>query len=92
MTAPYDLELSGPAVRAIREELPEAVAAAIIEFLTGGLRENPRRVGHPLHHDLEGLWSARRGTFRVIYEIDEEDRLIRVLRVDHRRDAYRPLR
>jgi hypothetical protein len=41
VTEPYELEVSGPAVRAIREELPEAAAAAIIEFLTGGLRETP---------------------------------------------------
>jgi mRNA interferase RelE/StbE len=91
VTEPYELEVAGPAVRAIREELPEAVAAAVIEFLTGGLRENPRRVGHPLQRELEGLWSARRGSFRVIYEINEPDHLIRILRIDQRRDTYRPL-
>jgi mRNA interferase RelE/StbE len=77
VTEPYDVELSGPAVRAIREELPEALATAIIEFHTRGLRETQRRVGQPLRHELEGPWSARRGAFRVIYEIDETDRLIR---------------
>jgi mRNA-degrading endonuclease RelE of RelBE toxin-antitoxin system len=92
VTEPYELDLAGPAVRAIREQLPASVAAAIVEFLTGGLRENPQRVGHKLHYDLEGLWSARRGAFRVIYEIDEDIRLVRVLRVDHRRNVYRPSR
>ena len=90
MTGPYDVELAGPAVRAIQHDLSESVATAIIEFLTGGLRENPHRAGHPLKRELAGLWSARRGAFRVIYEIDETHRLIRVLRIDHRRDVYRP--
>jgi mRNA interferase RelE/StbE len=68
--------------------LPEKVAAAIVEFITGALCDNPRRVGHPLQRELAGLWSARRGTYRVIYEIDDERRRVTVLRVDHRSHVY----
>ena len=38
---------------------------------------------------LEGLHSARRGDYRVIYEIDEEANVLVVHRVQHRRDVYR---
>jgi mRNA interferase RelE/StbE len=69
--------------------LPEKVAAAIVEFITGALRDDPRRVGHPLQRELAGLWSARRGTYRVVYEIDDERRRVTVLRVDHRSHVYR---
>jgi mRNA-degrading endonuclease RelE of RelBE toxin-antitoxin system len=69
--------------------LPEKVAAAVVEFLTGALVESPRAVGHPLHRELTGLWSARRGPYRVIYEIDEDAKIVSVLRVDHRADVYR---
>ena len=34
---------------------------------------------------------ARRGTYRVLYRIREDVREVIVLRVEHRRDAYRPL-
>ncbi len=55
------------------------------------LLDNPQRVGQPLRDDLDGIWSARRGTYRVLYRIHEARREVVVLRIDHRRDAYRPL-
>ena len=91
MTAksPYELVLTAPAQRAIASALPEAVAAAVLEFVTTSLIENPR-VGKELRYDLQGVWSARRGTYRVLYRIREDAREVVVLRVEHRRDAYRP--
>ena len=44
----YELVLTPPAIRALQSTLPEAVAAAVIEFMTGPLVENPRRVGKML--------------------------------------------
>ena len=85
----YDLVVAGPAARAIGEQLPEGVAAAVIDFITGSLLDNPQRVGRELRNELAGIHSARRGTFRILYRIDEEQRAITVLRVDHRRDVYR---
>ncbi len=69
--------------------LPERVAAAVVEFIVGPLCENPRRVGHPLHRELAGMWSARRGAYRVMYEVDNATMLVTVLRIDHRSDVYR---
>ncbi|MFN7149560.1 MAG: type II toxin-antitoxin system RelE family toxin [Microthrixaceae bacterium] len=86
---PYELVLTPPAVRAIQTKLSEAVAAAVVEFLTGALIESPRRVGKPLRGDLSGIHSARRGTYRVLYRINEQDHEVVVLRVDHRRAVYR---
>ncbi len=88
--SPYELVLAPPAVRAIRSGLPESVAAAVIEFITGTLVENPHRVGRPLRGELAGIHSARRGTYRVLYRISEERREVLVMRIDHRSDAYRP--
>lgn len=69
--------------------LSEAAASAVVEFMVGALLENPRRVGHPLQRDLLGLWSARRGPYRVVYEIDDQAGVVSVLRIDHRADIYR---
>jgi mRNA interferase RelE/StbE len=87
----YELVLTPPARRALTGKLPEPVAAAVIEFLTTSLIQQPYRVGKPLRDDLAGLWSARRGTYRVLYRIREDRREVIILRVEHRRDAYRPL-
>lgn len=86
---PYELVVAGPAARAIAEQLPEAVAAAVIDLITGPLVADPRRVGKPLRDELQGVWSARRGTYRVLYRIDDASREVIVLSVDHRRTAYR---
>lgn len=86
----YELVLTPPAIRAVQSGLPEGIAAAIIEFLTGALVENPHRVGKQLRGDLAGIHSARRGTYRVLYRINEAQHEVVVLRIEHRRDVYRP--
>jgi mRNA interferase RelE/StbE len=68
--------------------LPERYAAAIVELLPS-IAKNPQRLGKPLKFELEGRWVARRGPYRVIYEIDEEARSVTVLAVAHRADVYR---
>jgi mRNA interferase RelE/StbE len=70
--------------------LPERIAAAIVEFVVGPLCDHPRSVGHPLQRELAGLWSARRGAYRVVYEHDDDATIVTVLRIDHRADVYRP--
>ena len=77
------------AARQLAEHLPEAAAAACIEFIFGSLATNPERVGTPLRKPFEGQWRARRGEYRVRYRIEQSDEVVYVLDVDHRRDAYR---
>ncbi|WP_096905735.1 type II toxin-antitoxin system RelE/ParE family toxin [Dietzia sp. WMMA184] len=84
----YELVVAPPAARAIQPGLPENIAAAVVEFLTGPLIANPRRVGKELRRELSGVYSARRGTYRILYRIDDDAREILVLRVEHRRDVY----
>ena len=69
--------------------LPEKVAAAAVEFITGPLLDNPRRVGHPLRDEYAGQHSARRGPdWRVRYRIDQDSHTVVVLDVSHRSDTY----
>ncbi len=85
----YRLVITPTARRQLAQHLPEAVAFAAHEFIVGTLLDNPQRVGKRLHPPLGDRHSARRGTYRVIYRIDEADRTVTVLDVAHRRDAYR---
>jgi mRNA interferase RelE/StbE len=85
----YRVVVARSAARRLAEQLPEAVAAACIEFIFGPLAESPHRVGATLRKPFEGQWRARRGEYRVRYRIDDEQEIIYVLDVDHRRDVYR---
>ena len=70
--------------------LPEKIATAAIEFIYGSLAASPHRVGKPLRLGMEGLHSARRGDYRVIYRIDDDLQIVTVMAIEHRSDAYRP--
>ena len=87
--APYVLRTTPTVRRALGEVLPEAVAAAAYEFITGPLLREPYRVGKRLLPPLEDRLSARRGTYRVIYRVDDRNRVVTVVDVAHRRDVYR---
>jgi mRNA interferase RelE/StbE len=90
MTARYELGTAPPARRAVAERLPFEVAVAAVEFITGGLLDDPRRVGRPLGAELAGIYSARLGRdWRVLYEIDEAKHVLNVLDIRHRSVAYR---
>jgi len=71
-------------------QLPEKVRNAALAAIHGPIAENPRRLGKPLLGELEGLHSARRGDYRIIYEILEDEDTVLIHRIQHRRDAYRP--
>lgn len=84
----YKLRLSRAARRALAETLPEQIAAAVWEFISGPLLDNPHRVGKALRFDLEGFFSARRGQYRVIYRVVEDEIIVEVVKISHRGDAY----
>ena len=87
----YDLIVARPAQRAISDRLPRAVAEAGVEFITGPLLENPRRIGKPLRAELTGMFSARlEQQWRMVYETDAEQRTVIVLDIQHRSTVYRP--
>jgi mRNA interferase RelE/StbE len=88
VTGPYEVIFTRSARKALETTLPEAVAAAAFEFIVGPLAENPQRVGKPLDPPLEPLYSARRGEYRILYDIDDERIIIRIVTIAHRRDAY----
>jgi len=91
VTDPYELGTAPPARRALAERLPEEVAAAAVEFITGPLLANPQRVGKPLGEELAGIYSARLGRiWRVLYEIDDTKHAVIVLDIRQRSTAYRP--
>ena len=84
----YEVEITPEALRHLNR-LPDKVRAAVLATIFGSIAENPQRAGKPLRGELEGLYSACRGDFRVIYEIDEAAGVVLVHSAKHQRSAYR---
>lgn len=89
MTDGYRVVLTGRARRDLEQSLPEKVAAAAYEFIAGPLRESPHRVGKRLRGELSPRYSARRGEYRVIYQILGRRLVIVAITISHRRDVHR---
>jgi len=79
---------SPAARRAIAQRLPEVVAAAVLQFCDAALADNTHPVGKPLFGPLAGCHGARRGTYCMVYRIDENSRVVHVLDIDHRSEIY----
>ena len=84
----YRLQLkrsAGKELRALHPVDRDRVVVAI-----RSLAEDPRPPGCKKLKRV-GAWSIRVGDYRVIYDVDDSDLLVTVLRVRHRRDVYRDL-
>ena len=89
MSERWAVSFKPPARRALAEDLPQEVAAAAYALTTAALADNPHRIGKPLGEPYEGLHSARRGTYRVLYRIDPAAHVVEIHSIRHRSDAYR---
>jgi mRNA interferase RelE/StbE len=78
------------AARRGMNRLPASAASALFEHLTGPVAENAYRLGKQLDAPMEELRSTRRGEYRALYTVDDEERIVAVVAVAHRLDAYRP--
>jgi mRNA interferase RelE/StbE len=84
----YKIEVRRRAQRAL-DRLPKSDFQAVIESIRG-LAQTPRPRGIEKVKST-GLWRIRRGDYRIIYAIDDNERLVTVVRVGHRREIYRVL-
>jgi mRNA interferase RelE/StbE len=89
MNHKYRVTLAGPAIQALEFQMPPKIAEAVWAFIVGPLSENPYRVGKKLHAPLDFAYAARRGDYRILYQIDGDQVLIEVIDIRHRAKAYR---
>ncbi len=85
----YEVKITPSGLRHL-DRLPNKIRDAALATIFGPMAENPQRVGKPLMDELEGLRSACRGDYRIVYEILEDEMAVVIHRVQHRRHVYRP--
>jgi mRNA-degrading endonuclease RelE of RelBE toxin-antitoxin system len=85
----YNFLIARSTAKALSDVLPETVAYAAHEFITGPLVDNARHVGKPLGPPLAPAYSARRGDYQVLNFIDDATHTVKVTAIRHRADAYR---
>lgn len=86
----YEARLTASALRTL-SAVPPRVAESLVAFIFGGLAAEPKRRGKPLQHELAGRWGARRGDYRIVYRLNDDARVMYVLKVGHRSDIFRPV-
>lgn len=82
----YEVHLERSAERDLRRLQPSEFKRIIAAI--GALAEDPRPTSCRKLAGSANDWRVRVGTFRVIYEIDDTARQVKVMRVRHRREAY----
>ena len=82
----YRIELRRRAQRAL-DRLPRADFQAVVKAM-GELAQTPRPRGTEKVKST-GLWRIRQGDYRIIYSVDDEQHLVTVVRIGHRREVYR---
>jgi mRNA interferase RelE/StbE len=84
--AHYTVSIKRSAIKEL-EELPEKVFEAIDRKIIQ-LESDPRPVGIKKLFGAKSLYRIRYRSFRIVYEIDDSQRKITVLRIKHRKEAY----
>jgi len=71
------------------ERFDRTIAQKIVEKVKNYLTQDPERLGIPLKGNLKGLYRYRIGDYRVIYVIDQEEKKVMILKVNHRKKVYK---
>ncbi len=88
--ASYKIKIKGSAQKEIRKlsskELRDKVVDIINNLYTNPLPDESKKI-----KGSNNVYRIRQGTYRIIYQIYKNELLIIVIRVRHRKDAYRGL-
>ncbi|HLB41896.1 MAG TPA: type II toxin-antitoxin system RelE/ParE family toxin [Gammaproteobacteria bacterium] len=73
------------------QKLDSSISSQIDQYLSQRIakQKNPRIFGKPLLHEKTGLWRYRVADYRIICKIENNDLIVLVLRIGHRKNIYR---
>lgn len=84
----YALEFAPKALRALRKL--DRLVVERIRTATEALRDEPRPAGAKMLTGVHGVWRIRvAGDYRVLYTINDDEVVVLIVDVGHRRQIYR---
>jgi mRNA interferase RelE/StbE len=86
--AVYSLSIKPSAAKEIQSTSDKATLMRLIEKVKS-LATQPRPLGSEKLAGRPNLYRVRQGNYRVIYSVDDEARVVDVVKVGHRKDVYR---
>jgi mRNA interferase RelE/StbE len=84
----YKVEVRRRAQQAL-DRLPKTDFEAVVEAMKE-LAQTPRPRGIE-KVKTTGLWRIRQGDYRIVYAIDDNQQVVTIVRIGHRREIYRSL-
>jgi mRNA interferase RelE/StbE len=84
----YSLKIKSSAVKELQGVSDKATLSRLIEKIKS-LATQPRPSGFEQLAGRSNLYRVRQGNYRVIYSVDDQSRVVDVVKVGHRRDVYR---
>lgn len=86
----YELKIEKRALKKLRK-MDRKTSALLIAWINKNLNatDDPRKNGKPLTGDYTGLWRYRVGDYRIIAKIKDEEILISLIDLGHRKDIYK---
>jgi mRNA interferase RelE/StbE len=84
----YRLRIKATAAKEIERIEPRKVRRAVVERILA-LAANPRPPGSEKLAGAKGQYRVRQGIWRILYEIREDELIVVVVKVGHRRDVYK---
>ncbi|WAR44039.1 type II toxin-antitoxin system RelE family toxin [Methylomonas rapida] len=86
----WTVKLSDDAKRDL-QKLDKSVQKRIVAFLQDRIlpADNPRNTGKALQGNLSGLWRYRVGDYRLLCRIEDDELIVLVIEIGHRREVYR---
>jgi mRNA interferase RelE/StbE len=86
--ASYSVFIKTSAAKELEAVEPRAVRARIVSRIQG-LAQTPRpRGGQKLAGEAE-RYRIRQGAYRIVYSVDDQRRIVEIVKVGHRREVYR---
>jgi mRNA interferase RelE/StbE len=85
--ARYELRFKNSVIKDLRA-LPRSDVAKVLERIDA-LRDDPRPPGSEKLSAQE-RYRVRQGSYRILYEIEDQQVVVTVVKVGHRREVYRP--
>ena len=86
--ASYNVLIKTSAAKELEAVEPRGLRARIVSRIQG-LSRTPRPTGSQKLAGESERYRIRQGAYRIVYSVDDERRIVEVVKVGHRREVYR---